>query len=182
MDGELKKIRADIASCETSIEQETQKLQVDKKAEREELQRKISEAKALHEGLQGRVREVNENLRESLDLQKRLEAEMKTVDDGVRDAKRAMDNCSQELHRLDNERHSQLDTFGHNVQSLVERIRGSQWYGDQPIGPLGAYVTLMDPKWRPLLQSVLGNMVTAFAITDARDRNNLKKILTDTRK
>ncbi|EDR03918.1 uncharacterized protein LACBIDRAFT_306583 [Laccaria bicolor S238N-H82] len=64
-----------------------------------------------------------------------------------------------------------LMPYGKNIKEVVKKIQGMKWYGDVPIGPLGVHVKAREPeKWGEILRVQLGVYLTAFAVTDARDR------------
>ncbi|KAG1810673.1 uncharacterized protein BJ212DRAFT_1378104, partial [Suillus subaureus] len=52
-----------------------------------------------------------------------------------------------------------------------------KWYGDVHVDPLGMHLKLKDMTWANLMRIQLGDLMSAFAVTDARDRPQLKKLL-----
>jgi len=53
-----------------------------------------------------------------------------------------------------------------------------KWHGDVPIGPLGVHVKAREPeKWGEVLRVQLGVYLTTFAVTDARDREGVRRVL-----
>jgi hypothetical protein len=57
-----------------------------------------------------------------------------------------------------------------------------KWHGDVPVGPLGMHVKLKEMAWADLMRIQLGGLMSAFAVTDARDRPQLKRLLDQTKK
>ncbi|KAH6885099.1 hypothetical protein BKA70DRAFT_1338202 [Coprinopsis sp. MPI-PUGE-AT-0042] len=72
--------------------------------------------------------------------------------------------------------------YGNRIQDVLKKISQTRWHGEPPVGPLGLYVKAKDPKkWGDILRVQLAGLLTAFAVTDARDRPVLKKILSEYR-
>jgi len=68
--------------------------------------------------------------------------------------------------------------YGRDIQKVLDQIQHMKWYGEKPLGPLGHYVKVKDPQsWAELLRSQLSHLLTAFAVTDTRDRPQLKGLL-----
>lgn len=181
-DNELRRLNAHISELEANIKRETQKLQVDKQAEREERQREIEARKSAHEEASSQIQQVNDKIRACKELQSQLQAQGNEAKGRAEEAQMEMRDCGQHLNNLERSVVDQLSAYGNNMKALRESIDRSRWYGEKPVGPLGAYVSLVEPGWRTLLQTILGSMMTAFAITDGRDRNSLRKLLQDTNK
>jgi hypothetical protein len=86
--------------------------------------------------------------------------------------------CEQMIERCVQQEKNSLAAYGRDIKGVLERIEKMRWLGDLPLGPLGVNVKVKEPeKWAELLRGQLGKYLTAFAITDARDRPQLKKVL-----
>ena len=73
--------------------------------------------------------------------------------------------------------------YGQNIEAVLDEIDRCQWIGDKPLGPLGRYVKAREPeKWGDILRGQLLTLLTAFAITNPKDREQLKRILAHYRK
>ncbi|KAF8911589.1 hypothetical protein CPB84DRAFT_1842078 [Gymnopilus junonius] len=71
-----------------------------------------------------------------------------------------------------------LVPYGNDIKTVLEKIKAASWHGDVRLGLLSRYVTAKDPRvWDELLRNQLWRLLVAFAITDARDRPQLKRIL-----
>lgn len=93
-----------------------------------------------------------------------------------------LQNSIQECDSMINSaRHHDKDAlvpYGNNIKQVLEEVHRSRWHGEVPIGPLGTYVKAREPeKWGQILRNQLGSSLVAFAVTDARDREQLSKIL-----
>ena len=182
MNAEIQRNNARIAEAEANIELEAKKLREDKQAIREQRRHDIDAAKAEYEEVKAKLTQNNDAMRGRKEQHSRLQTQVQELNNTTSDAEKEMKHCDVQLQSLNQSASGRANMFGKNVQALRAQIDNSRWHGEKPIGPLGAYVSLVDPKWRPLLQSVLGNLMTAFAITDGRDRNTLKRLLSDSKK
>lgn len=187
---DIKRIQDGTARCnrmisefQKSIEEEQSRMAAHTQAKRDESMRRIAEAKEAKTSAQQNL----ENLKQ------RKEALMKIVDEmgvqGVAMGKeleairaRIIESQSMIQKCTENEKNS-LVPYGRDMKTVLDKISGSRWFGDKPLGPLGLYVKAKDPKkWGGVLRNQLRGYLTSFALTDARDRNQLKQILDQTRK
>ena len=91
--------------------------------------------------------------------------------------------CEEQIRRCEEMERSKYAQFGNKMDWVIQQIRSRQWYGQMPVGPFGMYVKVKDPaRWGDLLRVVIGGAMGSFAITDARDRPALAKILNDSGK
>ncbi|KAF7795375.1 hypothetical protein EIP86_006532 [Pleurotus ostreatoroseus] len=89
-----------------------------------------------------------------------------------------IEGAQNQLQRLSERERSKLAPFGSHMEQVLAEIGNRQWYGQQPVGPLGRYVTLRDPKrWGDVMRVMIGHSMSAFAVSDARDRKPLEEIL-----
>lgn len=182
MNAELEKIKKTIMEYGTRIATETAKLQEDAQVKREERERKLQHAKSVVDECEAQLRIVNDQLRENQEKNesygrdiKAAEAELKQADDLIRQCAAQIDRCQQQAK-------DKLVPYGRAINEVLQRIKEAHWNGRPPTGPLGVHVSLRDQKWADLMRIQLGQLMTSFAITDARDRGQLKKILHDTGK
>ncbi|KAH8825160.1 P-loop containing nucleoside triphosphate hydrolase protein [Flagelloscypha sp. PMI_526] len=99
--------------------------------------------------------------------------------------RRTTEDLQRQIARFDSDlqqaRNSKVDTmaaYGYNMKAVLESIDKQRWHGEKPLGPLGVYVTAKSSDWAEILRKQLAQLLWAFAITDARDRHQLHKILT----
>ena len=91
--------------------------------------------------------------------------------------KAEMANVQTQLDLVDQREKNKLAPFGRNMEQVLAEIGRARWYGQTPVGPLGRFVRVREAKWAPVMRVRLGNLMSAFAITDSRDRKNLDQIL-----
>ncbi len=133
-------------------------------------------AEEKHKQLQGELQAVNEQGakadRESRDFVR--------IGDNLRSD---IEGAQNQLQRLQEREKSKLAPFGSRMEQVLAEIERHQWHGQPPVGPLGRFVKLRDAqKWGNVMRVMIGNNMSAFAVSDARDRKALEAILKSTGK
>ena len=165
----------------------------------DELQGQIdAEARTLAEDRRAR-RAAQVQRRDAL-AQERTDAEMRTVEHV-----RAADDARAELARLGEEQRSvagaaaaasdrvaglehmierlrdvsrnRITAYGPTMPRVLEAIRRERRWRARPLGPIGLHIRLRDPRWAPLVEAVLGDVLNAFCVTNHADRELLSAIL-----
>ncbi|KAJ8518571.1 hypothetical protein ONZ45_g4365 [Pleurotus djamor] len=179
MNSTLKGLNRQIEEYDTRIEEETQKLAADTQSKRDEVQRRLDAAKAA-------VLAAETNLKAIRDDRTTLQAEADVLqEEGSRldrDIRNMQTNIQAQEAMVNNfaaQKRDQFAAFGKNMDALLTNIKKSRWHGDVPLGPLGVGVKVReDCKWATdVLRGQLGNILTAFAITNAKDMGPLKAML-----
>ena len=164
------------------IAEEEHRLAADTQVKRDELNRKLENARAAV----SRADQANKDL---LEAKRQKLAEQETIKEkGL--AAEARKNGAQEriaaaqsmISQCKEKSRNALAPYGRDIKSVLDQIAKMGWHGEPPIGPLGLYVKLKDTRWADLMRIQLGGLMSAFAVTDARDRPQLKKLLDHTKK
>lgn len=83
-----------------------------------------------------------------------------------------------DIQDFQNDEKSQLLAYGNNTYRVLEEIkRNSHRFHEVPLGPVGRYVTLKNPKWGPVLNRQLASTLMAFIVGDDEDKKLLFAIL-----
>ena len=118
------------------------------------------------------VRKVDD-LREALDRANDDEMTAKQdVETASGNYRRAIDNHRSLEARVNNK----LEPFGRKIDMVMEAIKGERWI-HPPVGPLGKHVHLSDPKYRDVLQGLLGAFMCSFAVRTKQDSVTLRRVL-----
>ncbi|OBZ68728.1 Structural maintenance of chromosomes protein 6 [Grifola frondosa] len=180
MEDSKRKLDSIIAGLKSQIEAEEKRIQEFSQGKRDETNRKLEEANAELKQAEEHLNSIRAEIN-----QKRVDCdsasqEGRTLESEVHQMKDRIVNCEQQLEMSRAQEKNKLAQFGRNMESVLAEIQKGRWYGRQPAGPFGTYVKVKDPKqWAPLLRIQIGGMMSGFAITDARDRKALDKILRD---
>jgi structural maintenance of chromosomes protein 6 len=180
----LQGVKASMADYEARIAEEARRMEAHTQAKREETMRKLENARAEVDLADAQVKEIvardeakradNEAIKEKgtqeETIKTRAEQRIVEIQEMMKQCKKQQDNA--------------FIPYGKNIKELVEQIGKLQWHGEKPLGPLGLYVQVKEPElWAAdLLRSQLVQYLTAFAITDARDRPQLKRLLDQSKK
>nr|CDI51676.1 related to DNA repair protein rad18 [Melanopsichium pennsylvanicum 4] len=167
-----------IERYEDQIREETAKLASDGKAHRQKLE-------GERHSLQRQRQELTDEAVEKEDQQRELDAK-------IAEASQREEDESQRLRQLKNEYQTndsrlsslressknRLTAFGGpKVPALLQAINNESGWGSKPIGPLGTHVKLQDMRWQRVLESVMGNNLNAFFVSNHGDRQRLKRIM-----
>ncbi|KIM39560.1 hypothetical protein M413DRAFT_29277 [Hebeloma cylindrosporum] len=140
------------------------------KLEMDALREKIQNFKDQRASIETALADLRQNLsdanRQRTDAS--LDFENKKKED--EDLRRRYQTCKSQIR-------DPLTQYGQNIRNVLDTIKGQQWRGAMPIGPLGMYVTLEDLNYGEVLRQHVGNVLLSFAVTDARDIRPLKEIL-----
>ena len=177
---EIKSLKEQIKDYERKIEQ-TRKQQATAISRRAEAVEKIA-----------RLEEENERSKRQLAEARESSAQIEQKSDECRDRQDALSKVTQKLRgdlqesrdrirQIEAQKQNALKAFGPMIPDVLRDIeevtRRRGWRGDAPVGPLGRHVKLREEKWAQVLESALGGVLNAFAITEDADRTTLNGIL-----
>ena len=152
-------------------------------AKHEESPRKIEAAKEVVTTVGGRVNSIQIERKAAFAEADAVESQGKDADRKKTDLQKRVQECEQMIQAAKSRENDALTPYGKNIKKVIEAIKKARWEGDEPLGPLGIHVKARDPaKWGEILRNQLSHYLTAFAVTDARDRGLLKKLLHDSGK
>lgn len=183
MDASLQTTKMQIQEIDKQIEAESRRMASHTQAKHEEIQRKIDDEKAKMGRCDQKLKDImyqRKSLGVELDTLRQKGADLESRQLALQDHIR---NCEGMIKSAKDREKDALVPYGKNIKMVLEKIKSMRWFGDMPLGPLGQYVKARDAKtWGDILRNQLGNLLCAFAVTDARDRIQLKKILQDSGK
>lgn len=70
-----------------------------------------------------------------------------------------------------------LNVFGAKMPALLRAIDNERGFRVKPVGPIGNYITLRNPKWLSILERFFGSTLTAFVVTNYEDSEILKRLM-----
>jgi chromosome segregation ATPase len=95
--------------------------------------------------------------------------------------KTALDESRHQIRQMEAQKQNALKAFGPMIPEVLRDIdevtKRRGWRGETPVGPLGRHVKLREEMWANVLESALGGVLNAFAVTEDADRSVLVSIL-----
>ncbi|TFK52189.1 P-loop containing nucleoside triphosphate hydrolase protein [Heliocybe sulcata] len=181
MNDQINRTSKHIEECGKSIEEETKKLEAQTKFKRDEIEQKIQAAREDLHNAEEQLKDVRVQIQEK-NIELRNIAQSGDEGDTARSKAQVEVHKAQEaLSRARSEEDNSLGAYGRDMKRVLQEIKGAKWYGNKPVGPLGVHVKVKEPeKWAEVLRTQLGGSMSSFAVTDARDRPQLKRILDQT--
>lgn len=179
----MKGINNQITEFDKRIQEEARRMAIHTQAKREETQRKLEEAKEAVQVPERKLHDLSIERKQLCVEADRLKAEGDTKHPELLNLQKEIERCDGMIASAKRAETDALIPYGRDIKQVLERIKSMRWAGDPPIGPLGLHVKAKDPqKWGEILRTMLGQYLMAFALTDARDRPQLKKLLMETGK
>jgi len=183
MNTSIEQVQHQIEGYETQIQQEARRMEKHTQAKREETQRKLEQARQAVSDADERLKQLAAEFRELEQANKDLYSSGKEDEARVNELRANIQRCQEIIEQCKQKENDKYIPYGKNIKMLLDKIKMMQWHGEVPLGPLGTYVGAKDPgKWGTILRYHLGQFLTAFAVTDARDRPIMKKLLNDSGK
>ena len=171
-------INRSIERYEDQIREETAKLAHDGKSRRHQLEEERQSVQRQRQELQDETLDKEEQQRE---LEAKISEASQREEDASQQLQRLKDQYNTNGMRLAQLRESsrnRLTAFGGpKVPALLQAINSETGWRSKPIGPLGTHVKLKDMRWQRVLESVIGNNLNAFFVSNHDDRVRLKKIM-----
>ncbi|KAI0357379.1 P-loop containing nucleoside triphosphate hydrolase protein [Trametes cingulata] len=174
-------VDATIAELERKIQDEQTRLETRSKEKRDRATRQLDELNAKLADDEKKLKEVSQERHRLMAEADSAKTEGMRLEDEKKDLRNRIVECDEQIRRCSELETSTLARFGNQMDRLLSQIENRRWYGRPPVGPFGKYVTVKDPeRWGRLLRVVIGNAMSSFAITDARDRPALAQLLKET--
>jgi chromosome segregation ATPase len=129
----------------------------------EELKKDIKNLELKHSTEENELRELSHRKKQIRD---RIDAKQNDLH-----------NAQNLLNSLSQAGRTFMSVFHQSVHSVLRDIENERRWRDKPIGPLGSYVTLKDPKWMDIVERFFGASLESFVVTNHQDGQLLKEIL-----
>jgi chromosome segregation ATPase len=180
MDDDLLQYKEQIEKYNRDIAAEEKRMEKHSLGKREERGRKLEEARQTLTAAEEQKSQLAAEYRELEQVNTTLGNAGKEEDRKVTDLRSQVMRYQEIIEQCRKKESDKYIPYGNNIKTAMDRISKTKWHGEAPLGPLGLYVNAKDPeKWGRILRCQLGSHLLAFALTDARDRPILKKLLAD---
>lgn len=120
---------------------------------------------------------MNNEADEQQDAARRVEAEGRAQEQSLRAAQDRIQNYQGMINQAQNQQRDAYAAYGTDIRGVRSRLESMRWHGTVPLGPLGLHVNLKAQEYASVIRSQLAHSLLSFAITDSRDRPQLKQVL-----
>ncbi|KZT09323.1 P-loop containing nucleoside triphosphate hydrolase protein [Laetiporus sulphureus 93-53] len=176
MSENLSRIRTTIADLEERIQKE--EARANTQGKRDETARRLEEAHIAYGEAERRLESITAEKTQKQAEQQEVHRKGNKMNEDRETLRQRMNDCQGQLARCAERERNKLAPFGNQMDQVLQDIQRTQWFGNKPVGPLGMYVNVKDPQqWAALFRVTLGSLMSAFAITDPRDRATLHNLL-----
>lgn len=139
---------------------------------------KLEELEARKDRKESQIRELEDSLPDMEAVQDGLLAEFQQAKDAKDSSDKLLQEAESELKQL--RRENETRRASENNSIIGEIIRNEPaWRAAnskrRPVGPLGEYVQVTDPKWEPILASLLSKTNGAYWVTTSEDAIKLQR-------
>ncbi|VDB98254.1 unnamed protein product [Peniophora sp. CBMAI 1063] len=174
---EVQSIRSEIETLKEQRRVELAKSATRVEGEHEALLHHLEEAKAELERAGAARQAADDRVAETRRERDGVQTAIQQNEHDVRQADAARIGAHQQRLTAEESAQDNLAAFGRNMHHVLDAIQEARWHGETPVGPIGRYVKLRDGQWAGVLRVQIGRLMSAFAITDLRDRDTLSQIL-----
>ncbi|KAI5817061.1 hypothetical protein BZA77DRAFT_279463 [Pyronema omphalodes] len=174
---EIKKSDGKIRDIEGKIANEERRLAERNGGSSSRLKEQIDQANLEIQELKEEIKKLElkhsteeDELRELSHRKKKIRDRIDAKQNDLKNARNLLDSLSQAGRTF-------MSVFHQSIHGVLKDIENERRWRDKPIGPLGSYVTLKDPKWMDIVERFFGASLEGFVVTNHQDGQLLKEIL-----
>ena len=168
-DVSIAKQRRDIAEEERRLEQLHGGSHSRRLAELDDLRTAARAAKNTHEDHKKQKADLVSEKRQAEEAIKEHSSTRVSKEHTVRHAEQRLRTLRDRVDRK--------DVYPPGMDLLESAIKRDNGFQEQPVGPLGDFITLRKPVWSKVLEKSLGSTLTAFVVTSQEDQQRLSNIM-----
>ncbi|KAK3914444.1 Structural maintenance of chromosomes protein 6 [Frankliniella fusca] len=165
----IEEYKAEIRSQEQKMLPEHVDKRRKQREEIQDLQKLVQERKNARQAKEAEARELQDKLSTLKDSLSQLERSRRRHDE----EKKTLTTQLQGLQSND----SNLSLFGAHMPELVRLIEASNKFKKKPIGPLGSYVKVKDPKWALAVECAMKSRLNTFLVENTDDEKLLQSFI-----
>lgn len=144
---------------------------------RERAREKLEDAKKAIEKAEEKLRSLEAQARDQEAAANDARREESIFQSACDQARNRILECQNQIKVIRDSEKNALAPYGNGMESIIKEVQKMRWHGQQPLGPLGRFVKLKDPRWADVLRVNLSGTMVSWAVTDAKDRAPLKALL-----
>lgn len=165
----------DIEKCKETINKEQHRIDEINGGSKEKLSGRLTELKKDLEHSETERQNVRTQLNE---LENLNDLELSTCEKDLRSSKESMINLQEKKKRILESQKDKYSPWGNNITRLLAHIKSIDKWHQQPIGPIGAFVSVKEEysDWRDLMNVSIGKTLDSFLVCDEHDRRILNDL------
>lgn len=101
------------------------------------------------------------------------EGEVKSAIESLQQKKTEARQAETLLQGMERDGGARRTGFHEKMPMLLRAIQQEKSFKEPPVGPIGHYVSLLQPKWSSVLENSLGATLSSFVVTTKGDMNIL---------
>ncbi|KAJ2345114.1 Structural maintenance of chromosomes protein 6, partial [Coemansia sp. RSA 2618] len=176
INAEARSTRERIESLKRDVETERERLVDKDSAGRERLRETIQDLEGEVADQEAEIGSLQEQQKTLEDRSLELRDTEKQLKQDVEKGRRQVERVKAGLQELMQQTSDQMSAFGRGVKEALVAIKKTQWSGMEPIGPIGKYIKLRDPKWSRIIETTLDKSLNSFLVESHSDRVKLDAI------
>eukprot|EP01116_Phalansterium_solitarium_P009178 TRINITY_DN23213_c0_g1_i1.p1 TRINITY_DN23213_c0_g1~~TRINITY_DN23213_c0_g1_i1.p1 ORF type:complete len:1122 (-),score=470.20 TRINITY_DN23213_c0_g1_i1:139-3504(-) len=147
----------------------------------EEKRARQAEIRGLEERRAALIESKDANERRKADLEQQigqLNGQISHLDRDADRYKRDREQAQRQVQQLESRTADRLSVYGPRVSQLVRLVEArANQFRKKPLGPIGAYMKVRDPRWFVAVEACLtSRILNAFVLDNLEDRNLLMKL------
>ncbi|KII86908.1 hypothetical protein PLICRDRAFT_164325 [Plicaturopsis crispa FD-325 SS-3] len=177
MNQSLKGCNQQIDDYKERIAEESRRMEKHTQGKRDEMNRKLAAARDHVLVAEAEHHNILQQKREKIAELEAAKAQGQPAEMQKQEAQQRITACDGQIARCHEQERNNLAPFGKGIRNVIAQIAQMRWQGEVPVGPLGMHVKMRDQSWADLMRVQIGGLMSAFAITDTRDKQQLKNLL-----
>ncbi|CAI2162914.1 7525_t:CDS:10 [Funneliformis geosporum] len=170
-------LKQDVEKHQHRIDEETQKLKDVNRQKRNDIMNAIRTAEEQLETLVEEQKQCRSQLTELEEKSVHIRNQKLSWEGDLRRNQEDIARNENLLHQLREQKSNNLKIFGPTIPDVLNAISIEKRWNKIPVGPFGLYMKLLKPDWSDILESVIGNTLSTFAVNNHRDQRLLSDIL-----
>ncbi|KAL0939440.1 DNA repair protein [Colletotrichum truncatum] len=166
-----------VKDFENRIQVEEQRLGASAGSARQEQEKLLNEAKSEEANVKEQIEQGEKRLpklREEVKIAREFEAAGK-VD--INKKREEISLAESRLRGLERNGGSAWAAYDKNLPHLLQAIEQDNGFEEKPVGPIGAYLQLLQPAWSSILETVLGATLDSFLVANKSDQQRLARLM-----
>lgn len=172
---EAKSAKEQVKRLEKKIAAERAKLEALQGDEVIRQRESLENAKTRRDELKEQVEDIRRQVKDDNEKCKASQERVKTAKVALDEKKTAIQETKNHIRQLQAGQGGKYDAYDRKIPNLIRAIEQDNGFNEKPIGPIGAHIQLLDPKWSSILEKTLGNLLNDFIVTNLADQKRLQK-------